>query len=562
MKKIISIILLCVMIFIPSACDKNEKSDINSNDLLDFNNDFQYYYSNINGLNLSITKSDFGYYIFLQNGLLCYIDKESMEATPLCNNVNCTHEDKNTCDAYFNTYSVPWSSGNTLQYNNGQIYILVRNEDRYGNFEGVSLYSVSADGSKQKELVSFKDGFANWIIHRGYFYYVKIDYSDDIESYSVEKPFKIYRLPIDNLKSEPQLVFDSGKYCDYVTGGVHPLLAYENYIMTTVSPISKNKINDINNGEEYVGADSRRYFTINTENLSVTEIINNDGEVNAPIFYNGKLLYHILKNNKFVYYTSELDGDNAELVKEMQYSDNVFSDGINLYMQNIDELFDEKIKNEKIYLLNSDLSKSGSASLPITKFSISNIPQDPDYFIFINYQQQENLSGDFEIRCIDKSQLKNSDTETIEYKTVYSSSRSTIDNKTAEPDDTLILDTEDKDLQNVFENAKNKCYKVSVSYDDNLSDTEAGGFSVKLKWAGDEGEYSADFQILKFNSDKYAKDFVKDNPYSFVNGQYVAFASVSSVPVEIKDMLESIIKNEPIDPINSSDFSGDIYTFS
>ena len=67
---------------------------------------------------------------------------------------------------------------------------------------------------------------------------------------------------------------------------------------------------------------------------------------------------------------------------------------------------------------------------------------------------------------------------------------------------------------------------------------------------------------MKFKTAANAEKFVKENPLSFVNGQYVAFVSVDKIPVEIKDMLVSIIRYEPISPINSTDFGGEIYSFN
>lgn len=418
MKRIISVVLLIGIILSLCACADESKRVTDTQDPLDYNTDFQYYYSNINGFNSSMTKSDTGYYIFLLNRFLYYIDKETMEATPLCSKVNCTHTDRSVCDAYFNTYAVPWSTQNTIQYNNGQLYILNRNEDSYGNFEGTSLYSVSLDGSERNELASFKEGFENWLIHRGYFYYITVEYSEDIETYSAEKSFSIYRLPMDSLNSEPELIFDSSNYFDCVSSGMHQILAYDNYILTVVTPVSKEQDE---NSKFKIFSTEFNYYTINTDTLSVNKIQNKDGRVDAPKFYNGRLLYSITTDDASVYYTCALDGSNPELIKETEYADNIFSDGSHLYMQNVEEIFDEKSQGEKLYTLNPDFSKSGSAILPVRRFAVNNVAQDPDYFIFIHYLQEENLSGDFEIRCIDKSKLQNMNGETAEYKVAYSS---------------------------------------------------------------------------------------------------------------------------------------------
>ena len=76
MKRIISVVLLIGVILSICACADESKRVTDTQDPLDYNTDFQYYYSNINGFNSSITKSDTGYYIFLLNRFLYYIDKE------------------------------------------------------------------------------------------------------------------------------------------------------------------------------------------------------------------------------------------------------------------------------------------------------------------------------------------------------------------------------------------------------------------------------------------------------------------------------------------------------
>ena len=144
----------------------------------------------------------------------------------------------------------------------------------------------------------------------------------------------------------------------------------------------------------------------------------------------------------------------------------------------------------------------------------------------------------------------------MEYKTLLSSVNVEAENNNAlsQVDENEKIDTNDNELKNVFENTQNKLYKISTSYDKTLSDEVNSGFSVTLSWAGDGGNYTANFQILKFKTAANAEKFVKENPLSFV--------SVDKIPVEIKDMLVSIIRNEPISPINSTDFGGEIYSFN
>ena len=103
MKKLLSALLIALLLptmMLMSACNDASKT---SDDKLsfDYTTNFQYYYSNLNGINFPVTKSEKGYYVFLPNNYLYYIDRKSQAATPLCNKPNCSHNSVD-CNAYFN----------------------------------------------------------------------------------------------------------------------------------------------------------------------------------------------------------------------------------------------------------------------------------------------------------------------------------------------------------------------------------------------------------------------------------------------------------------------------
>lgn len=426
MKRIISVVLLIGIILSLCACADESKRVTDSQDPLDYNTDFQYYYSNINGFNSSITKSDTGYYMFLPDSrFLYFIDRETLEATPLCSRVNCTHRDKKICQAYFNTF-IANDFGNRLQYNNDMLYMLLRNEDEFGNFFGTSLYNVSPDGAQRNELVTFdKDGFEHWLIHRGYFYYIDCEYSENAYDYSTYDKFCIYRLSLDNLKAKPQLLFDSKDYSEHISGS-SGLSAYGDYLFTVIEPITEEEIKRAEKKKEAAVSYKTDYYTINTNTLSVNHIENSDGEVVAPTFYNNGLLYATINDKTQRYYKSDLDGSNPVFVKEMKYADNLFSDGCYMYMQNTDEYTnasEDSYQGERLNVLNSDFSQKYSTLLPINKYSLSYCTaQDPEYFIFIYNDDPVNYRGEYEIRLINKKELESCDKNTACFKTVYRSS--------------------------------------------------------------------------------------------------------------------------------------------
>lgn len=82
MKKLLSALLIALLLstmMLMSACNDASKT---SDDKLsfDYTTNFQYYYSNLNGINFPVTKSEKGYYVFLPNNYLYYIDRESQAA--------------------------------------------------------------------------------------------------------------------------------------------------------------------------------------------------------------------------------------------------------------------------------------------------------------------------------------------------------------------------------------------------------------------------------------------------------------------------------------------------
>ena len=559
MKKCLSIALLISMILTLCSC-KNNETTLTSNDPLDYNVDFQYYYSNGHGASLPITKSDTGYYVFLANKFLYYIDRSTMEVTPLCNKVNCLHNDKETCDAYFNTVEIPdIASGNSIQYNNGKLYVVTVNTDEYNNILGCSLYSVEPDGSARKKAAEFKDVITRWLIHRGYFYYITEDSSMNENGMVLTQKIEINRLPLDNLGKEPETIFDSKDYFDSIQT-ISQFSAFDDYIYFGATSVPQNL--------QSFSTDYRT-ITINTTTLKSNEIKNDDGIVNLCGFFNKKILYSVNNENKNKYYSCNLDGSNTEFIKSLDNGDSLFCDGKHLYCLNMikneknhEDAPDSDVYGEKIYIYNSDLTEKSSFVLPFKNElnTPQDLPQDPDYFIYIN----PSTEASFEIGYIDKSEAEKLNGDKAEYKVIYKADIKTTQskNKLAQVDAKEEIDTHDQNLKDMFKNTQDKLYNISSFCDTSVDDNITGGFSVKLSWTGDGGNYNADFQIYKFKSQESAKKFVKENPLSFINKQYVAFVSVDNIPIEIKNMLTSIINNDPIEPIESNDFSGEIYSFS
>lgn len=415
MKKSIIWFLTILTLFttLISGCT-SETVKTNNGLSFDYENDFQYYYNSLNGFNYPITKSDSGYYAFLPNRFLYYIDKELNEALPLCNKPNCTHE-TDDCNAYFNLYEEPSSNTcNVLQYNKGYLYIVLKNQDGNGEFKGSSLYRVSKDGNQREKLLDFNEGISYWLIHRGCFYYASVKYSDDAFDFSVFDSYSIKKLSIDDINTKAETVFNSKKYCDYLQG-VNQFSAYGDYIFTVLNPISEKDIQEINNDGNYVSDNKSKIFSINTETLKANEICSDEGAINPPTIYKGKLLYSIINNNqnkKDKYYTCDLDGKNHKLKKEVKYGDNLFCNETDLYSVNYLESLKEKEHFQKVSVLDNNFNEVNSFRIPIENLYIMNIPQDEEFFIFIHMGSNNSAT----IYSIEKGKLNSSKDKNMEYK--------------------------------------------------------------------------------------------------------------------------------------------------
>ncbi len=425
MKRVICLILLCCMLVpLLSACDDSAvDSTVNSNSAYNFKTDYQYYYHGLHSGGLPIAKSETGYYFFLPTRFLYYIDKESLETTPLCNKVNCLHNNRDECDAFFNTYLVPSDLGGSfnIQYYDDSLYMLLRDEDESGNFFGTSFYKVSLDGVTREKLIEFDHSLSAWLVHRGYFYYTVEKYSDEIEAINVLDSFTIKRLPIDDLDAEPTEVFNSKEYSEN-TNSANRLIAYGDYIYTAVDPIPQETLDNYSETEEKVMPSfETKIYSINANDLSVNQLTNPDGEVNPPVFYNGKLLYNLDnsdENSKLRYYTSDLDGGNPVFLKEMELGDILFCNENQLYLENSwKNLVNEvSVDYQELKILDSDLNVISNFKVPF-KYAIDNKAQDSDYFIVF----QSIGNSDMEVYCIDKSKLDKMNGEEVGCKTVYSS---------------------------------------------------------------------------------------------------------------------------------------------
>ena len=143
-----------------------------------------------------IVEVENGYYM-LVGYYLYYVDKETMEYTPLCNKPNCLHQEETDqmkvldCNAMF---WVPRTMYSTLNYYEGNLYIptteMIGKENQLPETKYV-MNRVSLDGETREIIHEFEKPVEMAIVHRGYIYYSSSAASLGSESAG------IYRISVD-----------------------------------------------------------------------------------------------------------------------------------------------------------------------------------------------------------------------------------------------------------------------------------------------------------------------------------------------------------------------------
>lgn len=108
-----------------------------------------------NDMSMGCCQTEAGYYLLSNTFKIHYIDRESMEATPLCFDPDCSHPDNDNCQAYFldNTY---------LQVYKGKLYADRRETKLEDRFETkVCLYEMELDGSSRRKVMDLYDSRDN-----------------------------------------------------------------------------------------------------------------------------------------------------------------------------------------------------------------------------------------------------------------------------------------------------------------------------------------------------------------------------------------------------------------
>lgn len=376
MKKVISLFLICCMlVLLLSGCNNSTGK---SNSDYDFLTDMQYGYCYMSNGRMNCTESEKGYYYLGDHNILLFVDKQSMEGTPLCNKVNCLHNDPDECEAY--GYGI-------TQYNNGYLYTMISEYDNEKMTDIQYIMRVSEDGTvKEKITNGFDEYTLDWFIHRGYIYYVTHT--------------GLYKLSISTPKGDKELLINFSEY-GYKQVDIDKFLAYNNYVYVSVSALAENETD--------------KFFTntyaYNTDSNASVELDYENEMQSIATFVDGKMITYkaVSDGEKYntVYYISDLNGDNQEKYLEYPAGFYVYSDGKYIYVDDgaYQEFSNKSLEGDftqtiKVYDLK--MKELDSFVLPFDTW-IDLCAQSTDHFLIRGITGEENE----QLYCIEKSGISN-----------------------------------------------------------------------------------------------------------------------------------------------------------
>jgi hypothetical protein len=378
MRKVFLIPLLILAVLLCSCTQSSTNTQ--SDETYNFETDMQYYYNNISNSKLDCTESDKGYYYLGSNGIILYIDKKSMKGIPLCNRVNCLHNDPDVCDAY---------GYGSIQYYDGYLYADTSEYNSEKMSDISYIFRINEDGTgKEKITDGFNETLLEWFIHRGYIYYLTNT--------------GLYSMPIASPKSEPKIIIDFNEL-GYENVNIDKFIAYTNYVYVSVSALLDNESSDDNNFTQL--------FAYNIESEKYNEIDLNGATPSIATFINGNLItYEAVKNDddsyNTIYYTSDLNGNNKEKFVEYPAGNYLYSDEKYVYVDdgaylNFSENNSEENNFEQtIKVYDLKMNEVDSFILPFDSW-IDMCAQGTEHFLISSATEDGNL----ELYYIDKNKI-------------------------------------------------------------------------------------------------------------------------------------------------------------
>jgi hypothetical protein len=402
MKKVLALLISMVLfVLCISGCADNgtENKNLNlKNEYVEVQDNQYMYFDNWHGT--PIQHSENGYY-YMKNKFLFFIDEESFETYPLCNKSDCLHDKetdetkKEDCNAFVNIYE----DQPKIQYYDGNIYTMFVDEnDNYSL--SLRKFDVKTQTKEDVFKLDTKD-VDDWIIHRGYMYYIDsvLTNIDENGNETTDNDTALYRVDLlsNNHKAEKISNFDElGVSLQQASN----MQAYGNYIYYDTQTVKRGT--DILDADNDTFDDKRYCYDIeNNKNFCITDNLKGDDPYYCG-FYNDKIIYI---SGKFRVFTCDLDGKNTTTLFKYDkkfYGYNIFTDGKYIYFVN----YSTGADNYTVFDENG--KQLNEVKMPFAVDPI--VPFDSNYIIYCE-------DGNTELQVVDKSKIATASKLTA--KTIY-----------------------------------------------------------------------------------------------------------------------------------------------
>ncbi|CVI67652.1 hypothetical protein NDGK_00954 [Clostridiales bacterium CHKCI001] len=212
MKKIL--LILCMLVLFLTACGSDEVAM--ESEEFNLETDFQSEYYDLTMDFHPIVEMENGYYIIV-GYYLYYVDKETMEYTPLCNKPNCLHQEETdetkvmNCNAMFYTNRMVYTSLNYYKQHLYTVAIEIMTDENGIPERKYVMDKISLDGGEREIIHEFENPVDTAIVHRGYIYY-----SSDFSQIGSNEKTGVYRVPIEGGEEELLYSAESDNQISYL----------------------------------------------------------------------------------------------------------------------------------------------------------------------------------------------------------------------------------------------------------------------------------------------------------------------------------------------------------
>lgn len=334
-------------------------------------------------------QSDGSNQYILKDNFIYYYSTESGQMTPLCDNVNCLHDQETeqsritACNAYAPTKNI--LGYEYIQYYDGNIYFVSEN----------SLYRVSKDGGK-KDIVFTTDFTADdeevpvnaWLIHRGYFYYETETYyygeDEDTQIYT-KCSLKSIKLSSKMSEKKAQVIFESDEEHSVLNLG--GLKAYKNYLFYNV--IANQNDFEMTDNESWIKQLYYNVYMFNIETgrneiIPVPEGYSETTKISTIAFLKDKMVFKIYDDLEDEEYQLPIYSINYDLTNEQIWLDNVeqgkcilsYGDYVILSDADIQYFVKDNKESCNIEIYQSDATKVSSFTYPFNSMSFGGFGPD------------------------------------------------------------------------------------------------------------------------------------------------------------------------------------------